>query len=330
MIDEGIGIFNISATGLLATNNTWTGTNTFSGAVTFNSTSQFNDEVCITKDSAEALKVETGAGVNVLTVDTTNGNILMGDFQTGVDNAVRYYSGSTQKFIAGWHESGDAWVLSKDTGDFTGLNDVIKVEHAGNDVDFLNGTRVRIMSDNTGIRWGAGADSGIFYTGTDMVFESQFVGTGDFRFDGGDIKFNLDNQSYGVGASEDGTWTWDGTNSIHNVLTGEHTFTGGRFNTVAVGRRVNQRTETGTTVTVTVNDEYFFNDATAASQTNNLPTAVGNPGQRFNFKKIDSTGNTVTIDGNGTETIDGSLTQVISVQYDSITIVSDNANWFIV
>jgi len=70
-------------------------------------------------------------------------------------------------------------------------------------------------------------------------------------------------------------------------------------------------------------------DATSASITVNLPTAVSNTAT-FTFKKVDSSANTVTVDGNGTETIEGSLTAVISVQYVSITIVSNNTNWSVI
>ena len=48
------------------------------------------------------------------------------------------------------------------------------------------------------------------------------------------------------------------------------------------------------------------------------------------IKKIDATGNAVTVDGSGSETIDGALTQVISVQFNSMMIVSDLSNWHII
>lgn len=56
-----------------------------------------------------------------------------------------------------------------------------------------------------------------------------------------------------------------------------------------------------------------------------LPTAVGNSAT-LTFKKVDASVNTLTIDGAGVETIDGGLTAVMRSQ-ESITIVSDGANW---
>jgi hypothetical protein len=51
-------------------------------------------------------------------------------------------------------------------------------------------------------------------------------------------------------------------------------------------------------------------------------------GVRFYIKKIDATANAVTI--SGTETIDGSATQVIVTQNVCLTVVSDGTEWWIV
>ncbi len=62
--------------------------------------------------------------------------------------------------------------------------------------------------------------------------------------------------------------------------------------------------------------------------TMNLPTAVGNAGLTFIFKKGTSDAFAVTLDPAGSETIDGGSTvATIDAQHDTITIVSDGANW---
>ena len=66
-----------------------------------------------------------------------------------------------------------------------------------------------------------------------------------------------------------------------------------------------------------------------------LPTAASaynstdGIGRIHRIKKIDIDADTVTLDGDGTETIDGGLTAVITVQYETITIQSDGSNWHI-
>ena len=69
--------------------------------------------------------------------------------------------------------------------------------------------------------------------------------------------------------------------------------------------------------------------ATAGATTINLPTAVSNTA-KFTVKKIDGGTNTVTVDANSTETIDGGATASILIPSASITLISNNSNWFII
>lgn len=66
---------------------------------------------------------------------------------------------------------------------------------------------------------------------------------------------------------------------------------------------------------------------TASGQTVTLPTAVGNTA-KLTYKFM--VAGTCVIDGAGTETIDEGLTATLTRQYESITLVSDNANWIII
>lgn len=50
----------------------------------------------------------------------------------------------------------------------------------------------------------------------------------------------------------------------------------------------------------------------------------------IHIKKIDASANTVTINPDGTETIDGELTMIINTQWDSVMLVNDGDNWFII
>lgn len=68
-------------------------------------------------------------------------------------------------------------------------------------------------------------------------------------------------------------------------------------------------------------------DATGAARIITLPAASGCTGRIYNIKKIDSSANTVTIDGNASETIDGALTVVISVRYQNVQIQSNGTGW---
>ena len=89
------------------------------------------------------------------------------------------------------------------------------------------------------------------------------------------------------------------------------------------------RSVTGTAV-VAAGDSILLADATAGAVTVPLPAAADNEGRTITVKKIDASVNTVTLDGDGSETIDNAATKVISTQYASVSVVSDGAEWWIV
>jgi len=70
--------------------------------------------------------------------------------------------------------------------------------------------------------------------------------------------------------------------------------------------------------------------AAAAARTVNLPAAANATYRKYIVKKTDGSVNTVTIDPNGAETIDGAATFVLTVQYQAIEFQSDGAQWWIV
>ncbi len=81
--------------------------------------------------------------------------------------------------------------------------------------------------------------------------------------------------------------------------------------------------------TATSSDYIILCDTSGGSFTITLPATSGIK-TIYHIKKTDSSGNTITVDADGSETIDGSLTKVINIQYDSMMIVSDGSNWHIV
>lgn len=80
--------------------------------------------------------------------------------------------------------------------------------------------------------------------------------------------------------------------------------------------------------TAQLTDNVLLGDASGGAIIFTLPSAASAAGQVFFFKKIDATGNVVTVKGNLTELIDGSNTQLLSSQYVAITVVSDGTQWW--
>ena len=58
-----------------------------------------------------------------------------------------------------------------------------------------------------------------------------------------------------------------------------------------------------------------------------LPKASLAHNKIYHIKNVDT--GTITIDGNGSDTIDGQTTQVLPIQYQSLSIVSDGTEWLI-
>jgi hypothetical protein len=85
---------------------------------------------------------------------------------------------------------------------------------------------------------------------------------------------------------------------------------------------------TNRTSTYVADNEDCVINCTSGTFTVTLPTAVGISGQYFIVKN--SGAGVITIDGDGSETMDGASSKTLSVQYESMTFVSNGANWIIV
>lgn len=68
-------------------------------------------------------------------------------------------------------------------------------------------------------------------------------------------------------------------------------------------------------------------DPSGGGFTVNLPSAAGLTGLGVTIKNVTNSTNTVTIDGDGSETIDGNTTTPLNTAYGSVTVVSDGSNW---
>jgi hypothetical protein len=83
------------------------------------------------------------------------------------------------------------------------------------------------------------------------------------------------------------------------------------------------------TYTATTGDEAIPMDASGAARVVNLPAASTMSGKVLRVIKTDSSSNTVTVDGNGSETINGQLTWVLSRSYEYVEIISTGSAWIV-
>jgi hypothetical protein len=66
----------------------------------------------------------------------------------------------------------------------------------------------------------------------------------------------------------------------------------------------------------------------AANRTVTLPPAATLAGMVVGVKRLDATEFTLTVDGTGSETIDGQASTYVNAQYETAWFLSDGSNWF--
>ena len=266
-------------------------------------------------DSASSVRVKK-TGTTQFTFDT-NGiypNIATRDCGT---SANRWENVHSQKLLLG--DGVDA-VLTADAADTLALRNSTNAQQFNvynTYTDASNYERLEVKWDTNVAKIETTAAG----TGTqrDLEFEADaFV----FRR-GGTIRFEIDNQ---LGTAKFGQGVTVLPSANKNASLG--TVSNRWYSIYTAGLNTDVQTVTASSDTLGSTDHVVLCDCTSNAITINLPAAQS--GRQYHIKKIDSSSNTVTIDGNGAETIDGALTQVISAQYESITIVCDGSNWHII
>lgn len=157
---------------------------------------------------------------------------------------------------------------------------------------------------------------GVTFTGV----SSSFIGNGF-----GPSVSNLDTS----GSTATGLLT--GNTIIGNFsINGTRTISASKYDSVGENAMVSSTTDvTAATYTAGGGEQHINADCTSNAITISLPAASTMAGRWLNVKKIDSTGNVVTIDPNGSETIDGATTISLTMQYESVTLYSDGTEWWI-
>lgn len=112
-----------------------------------------------------------------------------------------------------------------------------------------------------------------------------------------------------------------------------HTDASSLFNTTFSGTynivRDDAIVSTGSSSISLTNQRFVNVDATAGAKTVTIPAASSNKGVTFTIKKKDVSANAVTVVRTGSDTFDGATSVSLASQYDSTTIYSDGANWWI-
>ena len=84
------------------------------------------------------------------------------------------------------------------------------------------------------------------------------------------------------------------------------------------------------TAATTLNSTHNVVLCNTGAYTVTLPAAASNTGRTYYLKNIDAEGDDITIDGNSSETIDGSATYILTAYLQNIKIICDGSNWYII
>jgi len=180
-----------------------------------------------------------------------------------------------------------------------------------------SGSVARLIGKVWGVDWagrGAWVDTSgsiSYSTGSDLVDHLDVAGTAE------EIQVGGVSTTYAAIGS-------DGVFTTNNAIIAPAAFA------AATASPVIYPTTSVTTTYAALNiNDVILSDATGGSFSVTLPLAAESF-KKIIIKKIDVSGNTVTVDGNGAETIDGQLNYQLTLQYESITIISDGTQWFII
>lgn len=189
-------------------------------------------------------------------------------------------------------------------------------------VPTIAGTNAPIGTPTSGPRvntgWGNTIDNtsiGVILSGTNNTVLSGGTGVTVLGGDGNTIYPSLQNIT--LINSSDITVTESNVLYINNQ----------KYSTVLMGDSTSI-TNSASPYTLTNATKTLFCDATEGNITVNLPTAADINGKLFEVIKSDSSINTITINANGSETINGLSSAALSAQYDILKIVSNGTEWF--
>jgi parallel beta-helix repeat protein len=211
------------------------------------------------------------------------------------------------------------------------IHDNHVVRAKGQGIRVRSGSR-NIVHDNRINNIGVAASKtyGIYFDGSTDITSDSNVALGNVVEDNRDA--NSAGGDKGLQAIGRATGTAVNSQFLDNIGVGWANTTG-PISDVAVGTYVRHvygvLTAKTAAYTVNPNDDVVPVDTTAAARVITLPTAVGRTPKPVTIKKL-TAANTVTITPNGTETIDGATTLVLTAQWSLARLIPFAGNWITV
>lgn len=214
-----------------------------------------------------------------------------------------------------------------------GTNDRLGIGVASplNKLDINGDVRIRTIANTSAVDSILVQDAGIIKYVDGSAFGGSGTVTSFAATDGNGFDFSVANPTTTPTLTAT-TTVGDGQIMISNggAISGSSVFlfTGNTF-TMFAGSSL-KLPQAALSSNTTLDDTYYtvLVNSTSGNITITLPTAAGNANRVYVIKKIDASGNTVTIDGNGVN-IDGAATKVISTQWAGATVHCNGGGWYV-
>ena len=311
-------------------------TNSNSTAVGYTSLNVATGQLNTAIGTQSGLAISTGQGNTALGADSLL-NQTVADFTTAVghraQNRMKPGAGTSGNTSVGYNSLLGSATPANNTGiDNTAVGSSTGVVLTSADRCSMLGAGVfsglSTGDDNTGIGYAAGTNTNSLTTGSSNTFLGSQTGIGS------------------AGAVGFSNMTVIGANALvstaNTVVIGRTTDTvvHGATGIDAASTAITQltgslsklgiSTKTGTSYTAVISDDYLIIDATAGAYTVTLYSAAISKGKELVIKKKDSSVNAVTINTVSSQNIDGGTSYVINTQYNSVTLVSDGTQFWII
>ena len=131
-----------------------------------------------------------------------------------------------------------------------------------------------------------------------------------------------------TGATTSGRLSWSFDNNAGGYTEIASLKSTGVFTAKGYSENIVTKATADSTYIVLATDGTILGNTVGGNLICTLPTPVGIQGRKYTVKKIDAA-NTMTI-GTAAGTIDGAATISLTTIYDSITVISDNVNWWVI